>query len=435
MGAEKITSMTRLQDALHNGTTTLIAVAPTLPREADIESELEDARRAAARGYFLPDEDERARAAFARYLRARAALLQTIEDLRPHVRKNGDENLPAFAVALAAACMLVRSARYLVRLCEEHPTIAKKLDEPDQNSGIPRKAFTQIYQSLARPANLYRFFQALRYARDHEAEIAALAADPLIAPIIQILKEERPHAAAIRKRILVNHRLRYWTHSLRRRRRATLSNVLFALFEVSGRAVAEMRLGKPKQVTPAIRESARSLLRPGDVLVTRHHDAMSNLFLPGFWPHAALYLGDEEHEVLEAKKDGVKFRKLEETLSVDAFTIIRPKLSSQDLTTALARARTHVGKLYDFEFDFRRADRLVCTEVIYRTYHGIGGIHFTPAQRAGRVCLTAEQLLDHALAHHGFEPIAIFGSPGVSELLHPPGTSKALKKSYAPATS
>ena len=400
--------MPTLQEALRDGTTTLLAVAPTLPLEADIESELEDARRAAARGYFLPDEDERARVAFSRYLRARAALLQTIEDLRPHVRRNGADNLPAFAVALAAACMLVRSARYLVRLCEEHPAIAKKLDEPDEAAGIPRKAFTRVYKSLARPANLYRYFSALRYARDHEDEIAALATDPLLAPVVGILEEERPHAAAIRKRILVNHRLRYWTHSLRRRRRSTLGNVLFALFEVSGRAVAEMRLGKPKQVTPEIIAAAREILRPGDVLVTRHRDAMSNLFLPGFWPHAALYLGDEDLPVLEAKKDGVKFRKLEETLQVDAFAIIRPKLSEGDLTTALDRARTHAGKLYDFEFDFRRADRLVCTEVVYRTYHSIGGIHFTPAERAGRVCLTAEQLLDHAVDQDGFEPVAVF---------------------------
>ncbi len=48
------------ESALRSGTATLLAVAPTLPREPDIECELEDARRAAERGYFLPDEDERA---------------------------------------------------------------------------------------------------------------------------------------------------------------------------------------------------------------------------------------------------------------------------------------------------------------------------------------------------------------------------------------
>jgi hypothetical protein len=170
-------------------------------------------------------------------------------------------------------------------------------------------------------------------------------------------------------------------------------------------------------------------LQPGDVLVTRHHQALSNLFLPGFWPHAAFFIGSPEMrrelgiswcepikgrsghgiEILEAKKDGVLFRPLSETLDVDYASIIRPKLSVEHLRAGIERGLTHAGKLYDFTFDFTRADRLVCTEVIYRSLEGIGGISLPLTERAGRLTLSAEDLLHKAVQQDGFDVVGIFG--------------------------
>ena len=144
---------------------------------------------------------------------------------------------------------------------------------------------------------------------------------------------------------------------------------------------------------------------------------MSNVFLPGFWPHSALWLGAKDADILEAKKDGVLLRQIEETLQVDAFTIIRPKLDSSDITTALSRARSHVGKLYDFIFDFRTTDRLVCTEVIYRTYNAIGPIDFKLIEQAGRHCLSAEELLNQGIGNDWFEVVALYGVGGNEMLL------------------
>ena len=177
---------------------------------------------------------------------------------------------------------------------------------------------------------------------------------------------------------------------------------------------------------------AVGILEPGDVIITRHDDAASNLFLPGFWPHGALYIGTETERkkidstgetwqrhpcpepncVLEARKDGVLFRPLDDTLNVDACVVLRPKLPIDQIRQALARAMTHHGKRYDFEFDFRRSDRLVCTEVIYRAFHGIGDVEFELKTRAGRVCLSAEDLLDCAVANRFFDVIVVYGSSG-----------------------
>ena len=42
----------------------VLAAAEALPRQQEIATQLADAQRAQARGYFLPDEDERLREAF-----------------------------------------------------------------------------------------------------------------------------------------------------------------------------------------------------------------------------------------------------------------------------------------------------------------------------------------------------------------------------------
>ena len=63
-------------------------------------------------------------------------------------------------------------------------------------------------------------------------------------------------------------------------------------------------------------------------------------------------------------------------------------------------------------FDFATSDRLVCTEVIYRSYHGVGDIEFILSSMAGRNCLSAEGFLNQAISGKWFDPIITFGVRG-----------------------
>lgn len=74
----------------------------------------------------------------------------------------------------------------------------------------------------------------------------------------------------------------------------------------------------------------------------------------------------------EAIGEGVIFTSLEHSVGeADAVAVLRPILSDEDRREALSRALSHRGKEYDFDFDFVTTDRLVCTELIFRTYDGI----------------------------------------------------------------
>ncbi len=130
---------------------------------------------------------------------------------------------------------------------------------------------------------------------------------------------------------------------------------------------------------------------------------------------ASRWCGDRR--VLEALKDGVLFRPLEETLAVDAVAVIRPQLDQADLARGISRVISHEGKLYNFDFDFFRSDRLVCTEVVYRAFDGLGPIEIPLQERSGRPTLSAEDLLDLAFAGNGFDAVAVFGGPSCPDRL------------------
>jgi hypothetical protein len=296
---------------------------------------------------------------------------------------------------------------------------------------VPRKQFTAVFESLSNPRNAWVMREAMQVRTRESARITALGTDLELGEWVGRLPELERTLDASPKRFL-RLALSFGSHALRRRGASTRQHIAFSALETGGRLVAELRApGQAQGIDASQREELRALLRPGDVLVTRHELALTNLFLPGFWPHAALYVGTPEERdalgvrldeprrarwsddccVLEALKDGVRFRRLEETLAVDAVAVVRPCVTNDELAEALGRAAGHEGKLYNFDFDFFRSDRLVCTEVVYRAFDGVGGLGFDLQERAGRVTLSAEDLLDLALDTEGWAPVALFGAP------------------------
>jgi hypothetical protein len=394
---------------------------------------------AAARGYFTPGEDATVRILYSQYLSARAALLSDLAALEAACSPAAGgwgARLPAFTVAFADACLLLRQARGLAALAAKEPLLARKLDEASPDHGIPRNTFTRLYRGTTDPPRLLQFRAAAEFYDKHRSEIAALAADPELAPVLALLGEEEEWIER-RRRDIVRHALCYRWFSFLRRHRSAWKKSVFGFFEGSGRAVAELRqpgvkpAGAPKRVGAAHRARILRLARPGDIFLTRHDDALSNLFLPGFWPHAAFFIGSESQRAalglalppglarrardprvfLEAKKDGVRFRPVEDTLEVDAFVVLRPPSGGVDFAALLERAMRHEGKRFDFSFDFRNAERLACTEVIYRAYDGAGDLGFSLVETGGRLCLPAEELIAQAL-EQGFRVVAACGLGG-----------------------
>ncbi len=394
------------------------------------------------RGLFRPAEDEELMAFFGYFLSLREALWEVamgaagVLGLDLAMLRTREEQR-AYLAGYAATCLIVQLDRLLIEEVAEHPVTRRKLDEGSPHRRIPRKQFTDVFESFSDPAKALAMLMAMRWTRRHRHELADLADDAEVGIFWRGRRELEKALDPSRWRYLRLAFHQTW-HSLRRRGDSAQRKSFFALVEASGRFAAELHDRWRELRVPSQRAEIASLLRPGDVFVTRRDYAFTNLFLPGYWPHAALYVGtaddrerlgialdDERRErwsgervVLEALKDGVRFRPLAETLTCDAVVVLRPRLAEAELARALERAAQHEGKGYNYDFDFFRADRLVCTAVVYRAYDGFGELHFELQERAGRPTLAAEDLLRMALAGRGFDLVAIYGAESCLDSLH-----------------
>lgn len=174
----------------------------------------------------------------------------------------------------------------------------------------------------------------------------------------------------------------------------------------------------------------REHMRPGDIMLQRRNWHLSNVGIPGFWTHAALFTGtlaemdayfasefprdgytsmsayiegvyplayekygtDASTSVIEAIEPGVVVRTLEKSADADFVVVLRPNLLKEDVLRAILRAMRHVGKPYDYNFDFDTKDALVCSELVYDAYYEVPGekkgLHFDTSMVSGRTVVS-----------------------------------------------
>ncbi len=426
-----------LEAQLRWATRVLEGAQPSVARVCEAARVQAVAAAAIERGFFRPDEDELLDEWFARALNLRVALWEVIEGCAAALEGDRpDEDDPTqmglFVAGYTAACLVARLDRHVVEEVGHAPLVQRKLNEARVRHRIPAKSFTRIFESLTDPEKALRMRSSVKWVESKRAQISALAGDASVGHLVEAL-DGLELAVDLSKRRYAALAWAFMRHALQRRGDSARRKTTLRVMEGGGRIASELRdRWTPKRVTPELRATLAARMAPGDVLITRHAAALTNLLLPGYWPHAALVIGSEAQRealgvrldarcreramdpcfTLEALKDGVRFRSLEETLAVDAVVLLRPRLPASSIARALERAATHEGKAYNFDFDFFRADRLVCTEVVYRAYDGVDAIELPLTERMGRPSLSAEDLLDAALAGSVFDLIAMIDERG-----------------------
>ena len=154
------------------------------------------------------------------------------------------------------------------------------------------------------------------------------------------------------------------------------------------------------------RKKIQSMLQPLDILLEKTPFRLTDKLIPGHFGHVAIWTGTkaevieagvwedpvvqqhadnisngsdphskDEHQIIEALRNGVQLSKLEHFLNVDDFAILRPVFpdgaAGELKREALLLAFRQIGKQYDFNFDVNTTDKIVCSELAYVSFSSI----------------------------------------------------------------
>lgn len=214
-------------------------------------------------------------------------------------------------------------------------------------------------------------------------------------------------------------------------------NLWFPIQKESTRALSYIRTTtRDYHIDPSTIGKYKNYLQPGDILLERREWHATNVGIPGYWTHAALYIGtiDEVEEyfadipelsgqsfdsylknnypeayeqfknlhedgysrsVIESKRPGVILMSLEASTNADALGVLRVKnISRSEQFKVITQALNYLGKPYDFDFNFVTDNALVCSELVYKAYSGIDKLSIELSEVNGRLVVSPNQLAE-----------------------------------------
>lgn len=384
------------------------------------------------RSYYKPEDDDEIRRMLVTYLSFRTALLRTVWSYQRH-ESLPDETTRLRALLLhytAAALAYDYAARFVLAFDGKEQAI-RKLNEAEPSWDLRAGTYDLIRANLGHVAHrrwLESGWRNYHATLPRWTQHGLVAAEPYITYHAAIATAGE-NTARLSERLL-RYKMATALADVEKFTRGGWYRASSAVSTLVGDArIRQPRDGQQGLVTPELLATLRPRLRPGDIVIERRNWYLSNAFLPGYWPHAAVYVGtveelralglDQDPRVarhlnkymqpnasghlpvlIEAVSEGVVFTTAEHSIGeADSVAVLRPRLTTDQIKEVIGRAFSHAGKPYDFDFDFFSADKLVCTEVVYRAFGSY--LDFPLFDILGRKTLPALEIVRHALSAGG----------------------------------
>ena len=361
-------------------------------------------------------------------------------------RSERSYHLRSFLLTFAAELALYEKGIRFSRLIEKNPNAKTLLDAPHPEMGLEAGSYRNFRKDLLGARDQTRVLAGEKYLSllsagvQGKSEARALGVAWLwerceahLATITQLGSLDRATLGLKADKDLLKKPISRFTAPVKERTDRAMSWV----------GDARVRRAGWYLITHEQQVEMDPLLEPGDILLSRKNWYLSNVALPGFWPHALLYLGAPEkfeayfddpevqawastlagrptrfsqllaqryptewlkyqvgqegdvNRVIEAISEGVVFNTMHHAAG-DYLAAMRPRLSKVDKAKALLAAFSHAGKPYDFEFDFATDHAVVCSELVWRSYRpgpDKPGIELPVIQLIGRRTMPANEIV------------------------------------------
>jgi hypothetical protein len=373
------------------------------------------------------EESAKLRADWARFVEASFELDLLKMRYRAFYQVNGFAHpklhAKAFAIGYGALVSQYRAASVVAAEIGKHETAKKLLDDVQPELGIDEGSFARVQLMVSHPDEILRLnagraYLVLMKSRLDDDDATVRRAEDQLAEIT--------HMALTDVGVFVNNPLDVLEHQA--------TNAWYPLQKGIALGMASVRtVSRDYFISPAELKAEEGSLIPGDIMLTRREWHLTNLGIPGYWTHAALHIGSIEQmdryfvdlpnlkghapsavirdrfpqvyaalsrrddsgalpSVIEAMRPGVIVQSLYDSVAADSLAVLRPDVTKSDRWQVVVAALSHFGKPYNYEFDFRTDSALVCSQLVYKAYEPITGLHLEPQMSSGRLLLSPNEI-------------------------------------------
>jgi hypothetical protein len=328
----------------------------------------------------------------------------------------GDAHARCFLVAYAAFVAHYRAALLVTKAVGSLDIVRTILDETQPLHGIREDSYLALQRHSVHPDTLVRLGAGRAYLKIVKDRVEKL---PVYTRMRAYL-DEMDELVSESPDLLLENPLDYLERLAFDAWFPIQKNVTLGISAVQ--APSREPYIAPEHLTPA-----HARLEPGDTLLMRREWHLTNLGIPGYWTHAALYIGTldvldryfadlhgkkrasrlikqrfpkayrqmlkkdargHRPAVIEAIGAGVSLNPLEKSGLADSLCALRPMIDKKDKWQAVLDSLEHLGKPYDYAFDFASDNAIICSELVYKAYHRAKGIVLEPEVFNGRLLLS-----------------------------------------------
>lgn len=310
-----------------------------------------------------------------------------------------EARLKGVMVSLASALVLYDNYLLAVSLFEGDAKLRRILNEKDPGYAVTRAALSKVTLNYNSIANRQRVRRAISFFESESKRHPALLRDGSETAYLAMLIAQSPSYTMVKKvspLYVVGRKLGFLgaatTDTLTGLEREGVN--LFSMLFGNTVGLVETRRGKLAKRNDVAKEVSATL-RAGDILLEKTPFRLTDKLIPGYWGHAAVWVGGEaelrelgiwdnpvvarHHEeiregrlVVEALRSGVEMNTLDHFLNVDSLGVLRKGAASrEERGRIIIQALRQVGKPYDFNFDVESKERVYCSKLVYLSFSGI----------------------------------------------------------------
>lgn len=309
------------------------------------------------------------------------------------------DRLRGIGISLLAALTLYGNAKELENQVLAVPEIRNLLNQGDPVRGIPVNFWDEVLREFTKIKHRQLFDEGLwKFEKLLKAQGSSLSKNDRFLAYVQAELAESPTVTDIRGQTSFERMMRELQFQAKQGV-DLLSRMLKGVkyhstqMFVNMMSMFELRNGK-LYGEPYWEEFVKARLQPGDILLEKSPFRLTERLVPGYFAHAALYVGTQEdllklnllslphvrahlseikrgQTIAEALRDGTQLNSIQKFLDIDDLVILRPKtpsIPSEDVQEAISLAFSHIGKKYDFNFDTNSWDAVTCSEMIFHSY-------------------------------------------------------------------